>query len=55
MDKAERSVDTMQRIQETMNSAEAVETGDEGIQCTPSDFVDMEVDEGTIQNTLSLV
>ena len=44
MDKAEASVDTIQRIQESMHSAEAVETGDEGIQCTPSDFEDMEVD-----------
>ena len=55
MDEAEASVDTMQGIQETRYSAEATESGDEGVQCTPSKFEDMEVDEGTVQNTLALV
>ena len=55
MDKAEASVDTMQGIQETMHLAEDVETGDEGIQCMPNEVEDMEVDEGTIQNTLALI
>ena len=55
MDKAKASVDTMQGIQETMHSAEDAETGDERVQCMPSEFEDMEVDEGTVQNTLALV
>ena len=45
----------MEEIQETIHSAEEAETRDEEVQCTPSELEDMEVDDGTIQNTLALV
>ena len=55
MDEVEASFDTMEGIQEARHSAKAAESGDEGVQCTPSKFEDMEVKEGTIQNSLALV
>ena len=45
----------MEEILEARHSAEAVESGDEGVQCTPSEFKDIEVEEGTVQNSLALV
>ena len=55
MDETKASFDTMEGIQETRHSAEATESGDEGVQCTPSKFESVEVDEGTVQNSLALV
>ena len=55
VDKAEVSVDTMQGIQETMHSTEDSETRDEGVQCMPNKLEVMEVDEGTVENTLAVV
>ena len=52
MDEAEASVETIDGIQETMHSAEEAKTRDEGVQCTPSELEDMEVDKGTVQNIL---
>ena len=38
VDEAEASFDTMEGIQEAGHLAEAAESGDEGVQCTPSEF-----------------
>ena len=45
----------MEGIQEAWHSVEAVESGDEGLQCTPSKFEGMEVEEGTVLNSLALI
>ena len=55
VDEAEASFDTMEGIQEARHSAKATESGDEGVQCTPNEFEDMEIEEGTVQNSLALV
>ena len=43
----------MEGIQEAGNSAEAAESGDEGVQCTPREFEGMEVEEGIVWNSLA--
>ena len=53
VDKAEASFDTMEGIQEAGHLAEAAESGDEGVQCMPSEFEGMEVEEGTVLNSFA--
>ena len=53
VDKAEASFDTMEGIQEAGHSVVAAESGDEGVQCMPSEFEGMEVEEGTVLNSLA--
>ena len=55
VDEAEASFDTIEGIQEAKHLAEAAESGDEGVQCTPSEFEGMEVEEGTVLNSLAKV
>ena len=54
VDEAEASFDTMEGIQEVGHLAEAAETGDKGVHCTPSEFEGMDAEEGTILNSLAL-
>ena len=54
VDEAEASFDTMEGIQEVGHSAEATNSGDEGVHCTNSEFKGMDVKEGTVLNSFAL-